>query len=266
MRYFSRTEVERIGKAGGMRWVDPRGYKGDAYRFLSSFWLFVEKEDDAFTPHAGDGFWEAWITKWLSEQLEDAKLFIDVGANVGYYTLMAATSGIHTVAIEPQSRLCGLIRASLEMNNACAEVLNYAVSNTTGHMTLAVPDRHSGGAYLTNSDKPEYGFKMMDVQVRKLDNLVGIVPDSKVVIKIDAEGAEPRIWAGMEHLFAATNCTVILEWESARFDCEQFGKALLNGGKNYVAFVNGAGGEEQLTKWQELQALSGLQMIVVRKQ
>src|SRR5690349_10220489 len=139
MRYFNRAEVEKIGRAGGMRWIDPRNYKGTAYRFLSSFWLFVEPDDDAFTPHAGDGFWEAWITKWLSEQLEDAKLFVDVGANVGYYTLMAATSGVRTIAIEPQVKLCVMIRASLEMSNARADVLNYAVSDTAGEMTLVIP-------------------------------------------------------------------------------------------------------------------------------
>lgn len=266
MRYFSRPEVERIGKAGGFCWIDPRGYKGTAYRFLSSFWIFVEEDDDAFTPHAPDGFWEAWITTWLSAQLEDAKLFVDVGANVGYYTLMAATSGVRTLALEPQSRLCNMIRASLEMSNARAEVLNVAAADHQGYINLAIPDRHSGGAFLmTDETIPTPSYRTESVWVDRLDRIISVVPDSKTIVKIDAEGAEPRIWAGMQQVFNVTDCTVILEWDSSRFNCEEFGTALLDNGRNEVAFVNGAGGEESLTTWQQLEALPGLQMVVVRK-
>lgn len=266
MRYFSRDEVEKIGRAGScLRYYD--GDKHMAYRYLSRFWLFVEKQDEAFTPHGPDGFWEAWITRWLSEQLEDAKCFIDVGANVGYYTLMAATAGVRTLAIEPQSRLCTMIRESLKANNAKADVLNVAVSDKQGWVNLAVPVRHSGGAFLFDEEPNPLAlnYRVENVWVDTLDHTVSIVPDSKTIVKIDAEGAEPKIWAGMQQVFQATDCTVILEWESVRFDAEAFGKSLFDEYRNAVSYVNYSGGETQLTHWKQLEQLPGLQMVVVRK-
>lgn len=267
MIYYSRDEVERIGRAGScMRRFD--NGKNMAFRYLSSFWLFVEPQDKAFTPHGADGFWESWITKWMSEQFEDADMFIDVGANVGYYTLMAAKAGVKTIAFEPQSRLCTMIRASLDVNKARnAEVVCRALSDKRGEIFLVVPDEHSGGAFLSEKNNPiiDLKFHSERVQIETLDRSVRVVPGRKVVVKIDAEGAEPNIWAGMQDTFAVTDCTVILEWDSSRYDAEAFGKSLFDGYLNYVAIVDYDGKEVERVHWRQLAQLEGLHMVVVRK-
>jgi len=265
MIYFTREEVERIGKAGSSLWVSPDGEAGSAFRYLSSFWLLVEDQDEAFTPHGPDGFWEAWITRWISEKLQDADLFIDVGANVGYYTLMAAAAGVQTFAFEPNPDLCKMIERSTKINRVGSrvEIFQQALSDKKGTAFLNVPERHSGGAYLSE-DRGEYVVSH-EVPMDTLDNSALRLSTSNVLIKIDAEGAEPKIWAGMQDWYQRHNCTVVLEWESSRFDCEAFGKSLFDDYKNYVAVVDFEGHEKEMTHWRQLAMRDGLEMVVVRK-
>lgn len=258
MRYNTRAEVENIGRAGSCLWLDaPEGF---AARYLSSFWLYLERDDEAFTPHAADGFWEAWITCWMSKQFENHERFIDIGANVGYYSMMAAKAGLLTAAVEPNPALVRMLWDTAALNNIFRnfEVVDVALSDGYGEISLVIPEGHSGGAYIAESGG-------VTVPVRKFDDYFAFARNQNVLIKIDAEGAEPKIWAGMQRYFSENNCTVILEWETVRFDAEAFAKELLAEGKNHVWYVDFAGNEIPLVHWRQIVALPGLQMVVVRK-
>lgn len=253
MEYFDRAEVERIGQAGAMVF---QRHNGMSARYLSNFWLYLEPNDQAFTPHATQGYWEAWITLWISQQLETADLFIDVGANVGYYTMMAAKAGVKTLSFEPNPEIAQMVEWSANLNRCRDKVsiCREALSDKPGHAVLWVPENHSGGASIETNG---VGF---DVKVDTLDNVLK-GSQGNFLIKIDAEGSEPKIWAGMQEQFKISNCTVILEWDSSRYDPEPFAESLC---QHQVALVNFAGAEEPLTK-QQLLNLAGLHMISVRK-
>lgn len=267
MRYFSRDEVERIGRAGSCLWHNPADYCGIAYRYLSSFWLMVEPMDEAFTPHGPDGFWEAWITKWISQELANTDLFVDVGANVGYYTMLAASSGVQTIAVEPNPNLCDYIKIARDLNRFHhVEILNEAFSDSDGEMFLVVPDRHSGGAYVVDEKDIPAGATTYKVDVTSIDHgLVRGYHNRKILFKVDAEGAEPKIWAGMRDYWKRYDCTMILEWDRTRYDAEQFAQSLFDNDKNYLAYVDSDGNEVEQTHWLQLSNLEGLQMVVVRK-
>src|ERR1051326_7989731 len=130
MEYSSRAEVERIGRAG-VAWYED----GDAViaRALSSFWLFCERNDTAFTPWMKvDGFWEAWITAWMSREFVRNDHFIDVGANVGYYSMAAAKSGLHVTAYEPNPVVAELLERAVEYNRVNIDIHEIALSNRAG--------------------------------------------------------------------------------------------------------------------------------------
>jgi FkbM family methyltransferase len=259
MRYNTRAEVERIGRAGSCLWLDaPEGF---AARYLSAFWLYLEKEDKAFTPHAPDGFWEAWITCWMSKQFDKFDTFVDVGANVGYYSMMAAKAGLLVTAFEPNPEIANMLRNSAILNRVEKRVgvWETALSDTRTVSRLFVPEGHSGGASLSD------GAEGVLVDVEPFDYLYSSIANKYVLMKIDAEGAEPKIWAGMQNFFAANHCTVILEWESARFDAEAFAKSLLANGENHAWYVDTAGNEVPLVHWRQFEMLKGIQMVVVRK-
>lgn len=260
MRYFSRSEVERIGLAGCYAWENPKNFSGIAYRYLSKFWLFVEENDTAFTPHALTGFWEAWITRWISEQLDNHSVFYDIGANVGYYSLMAATSGLYTVAVEPISELCELIHKSSRLNNVNIEICNVALSNFNGTANFTVVPGHSGGSHLSLSDEDSH----RNVPVFTFDSYFKDI-NKDILVKIDAEGAEPLIWDGMRRIWERKNCTVALEWAGGRYDSYQFAQDLWANGKNMLSYIDFEGFEQPYKSWKELAETQNLMMVVVRK-
>ena len=66
------------------------------------------------------GMWEPNLTHWITERLKDGDVFVDVGANVGYFSLLASTlvgSG-HVVAVEPTPRAFDMLEESLRRSHA----------------------------------------------------------------------------------------------------------------------------------------------------
>jgi predicted RNA methylase len=79
------------------------------------------------------GIYETPASKILEKELKDARLFIDVGAHVGYYTLLASKIAKEIISIEPNPFNYKLLKFNLrinKINNAYA--LNIAASNYNG--------------------------------------------------------------------------------------------------------------------------------------
>lgn len=259
MKYRSREEVEAMGRVGA-------SYDGEKARFLSSFWLYVEPDDKAFTVHHPDGFWEAWITFWISNEFDDHDLFWDIGANVGYYTMLAATHGIRTVSVEPQKHLMQLMHRSADINSLWnrIEFVDVALSDREGEIYLASPGGHSGAGFITDELPTSEGWDWQSERVQQdtWDNHFVTLTDEKHLIKIDAEGAEPKIWAGMKNFRETNKFTMILEWAPSRYeDAGQFADELLQYGEVYI--VDGTGYEEPAAK-DRLLSVRDFEMVVVR--
>jgi FkbM family methyltransferase len=249
MKYSSRAEVERIGRAGCVWYLEDDAVVA---RVLSSFWLYCEAEDTAFTPWMkSDGFWEAWITTWMSQQFETNDHFIDVGANVGYYSMMAAKAGLHVTAYEPNPDVADLLERAVAKNRVMVDVQRVALSNRGGKKKLFVPEGHSGGAH--------FDAKGIDVKAATLDRTNAMVGQN-ILMKIDAEGAEPLIWAGSKDTRAHNNVTTILEWDARRFDADKFADELF---QHRVSLVNYEG-RESIVDREFLVNSQELHMIVVR--
>lgn len=250
MEYTDRLDVERIGRAGVL-WYESDG--AVIARVMSSFWLYCEPEDKAFTPWMKtDGFWEAWITRWMSNRFPENDHFIDVGANVGYYSFLAAKAGLHVTAYEPNPVVADLFERAAEHNRVDINLQRVALSNRAGKKKLMVPEGHSGGAHLSKE-----GVAVQATTLDKTNAMVG----QNILMKIDAEGAEPLIWAGSKETREHNRVTTILEWDSSRFDAEKFATELFD--NHSVRLVNYDGNEEEISK-ETLVNGDGIHMIVVR--
>jgi len=218
MRYNSREEVEQIGSAGSY-YEDVDGYT--VARMLSSFWLVLDDEDEGFYPHAttlGEGFWEAWITAWMSQNVAPGSRCLDIGANIGYYTMFLLEHRCQVRAVEPQPRLADLIEKSVAYNRFRLiddSVDQVAVGNESGMVTMLVPPNHGMNAYLTDLD---YGVEgeTIEVYCRTLNDYVD-GENRYNFVKVDIEGAEETLFDDADQ-FIATNpgCTYLVEWSSGR--------------------------------------------------
>src|SRR5450830_1204318 len=88
---------------------------------LGKYMMWVDLRDKALSPHLMlQGYWEMWITSALARLTKPGTVAIDIGANLGYYTMLLADavgqSG-SVIAFEPNPRLANLMRTSVSIND-----------------------------------------------------------------------------------------------------------------------------------------------------
>jgi FkbM family methyltransferase len=148
-----------------------------------------------------DKVWEPEVTKFIKDKLKPDQTFIDVGAHIGYYAILASKivgNEGKVYAFEP----CSLSRSVLSLNlrlNKCNNVVvsPVAVSNAKGAIKLyAAPP----GSYGQRSIVNELDTKDFDVvETDTLDNLVSGRVD---MVKIDVEAAAGFVVEGMTKILS----------------------------------------------------------------
>lgn len=118
--------------------------------------------------------------------LQSGDLFLDVGANIGAYTIWAAELGAEVIAIEPNAHNAGRVREHLELNGYAGEVVEKALSDHPGIVRIT-SDRDSLN-HLTGDGTG------IEIEATTLDTVLG----DRVAagVKIDVEGAEALVLAG----------------------------------------------------------------------
>jgi len=126
---------------------------------------------------------------------------IDVGANIGSYTLRLARRFRTVIAFEPDPAMCSILRLNAKVNKLKnIKVEEMALGNEDGVSPLYV--RKGTGA--TSLSHSHYGLKyetVKKVRVAKLDSLSGI-PGKVDFVKLDAEGLELPILRGARSTIA----------------------------------------------------------------
>jgi len=153
------------------------------------------------------------VAKWepineIKINLDDA--IIDIGANVGYYSLkfskmMGVTGQI--LAIEPDPDTCSILEQNCTLNNfKNIEVLNLAISDKNDIINLFQDKSHSGkSSVFSNSDDG----KAVKITTQTLDSLTEKRFSTIDFIKIDTEGAELSILKGAAKTLKITNKILI---------------------------------------------------------
>lgn len=159
------------------------------------------------------GQFEPEETRILQHLFEESDVFVDIGANVGYYCCLALRHGKSVLAFEPQLQNLACLYHNLAANGweDRVEVFPLALAAKPGLLPLFGA---SGPSASLVRDWAGYspGFRQT-VPVNTLDNiLVGRFEDSRLVIKIDVEGAEYHVLRGaISTLSRTTRPTWLIE-------------------------------------------------------
>lgn len=178
---------------------------------LGRFKLFVDPRDRSIAPHLMvDGIWDPRLTEFLVDAVEPGTVAVDVGANVGYFSVLLAALGARVLAVEPNPDMIPRLDAA-RAANGFGEVIAVhpvPVADVDGRaVVLAVEADHPGGGQLFDAPDPETAT----LRTRRLDGLPGALEAG--LVKIDAEGHEERIWAGMTAMIAGPALrTVVMEF------------------------------------------------------
>ena len=142
------------------------------------------------------GVFEAEETKVIEAQLDQSDEFVDVGANIGFYTCLAQRRGKHAIAIEPQAKNLRFLYANLLDNGyESAEVYPLGLAKRPGLATLY--GASGTGASLIRGWAGQTSLFRSVIPVTTLDTLLGDrVAGKRLMIKIDVEGAEYPVLEG----------------------------------------------------------------------
>lgn len=195
--------------------------------------------DTSITPHLiRDGWFDYGVTTVLNRLLRPGMTYVDVGANVGAYALIAAEivgEAGRVVAIEPVPRLAAMLHETLVMNGfgeRCRVVREAAGAIRSAIRLFEFATRQGGTSALDHvaaAARRDYGEEVSacEVTCRPLDLILPeAAPGRTDVIKIDVEGFESAVLEGARGVIATMRPSLLIEWHLAFFEGRDGAEAL----------------------------------------
>ncbi|MGB3613737.1 MAG: FkbM family methyltransferase [Elainellaceae cyanobacterium] len=235
-------------------------YLGNRQALTHTSWggkLIVNTDDISLSPHLlSEGKWEPWVTRVFQQEITPDMTVVDIGANIGYYTTLAAsltTQTGHVYGFEASPNLSRILWKNANINGMSdwVTIVNKAVYDSTTTLQFSQLESFQGSgsisaqgsldregqqrqqAYIQEQYRDNVTF--YDVEAIALDDYF----DSDTLvdfIKIDAEGSEPFIFEGMRQLIARqSQLKIVFEFypqlfESANRNPRQFLESLQHDG------------------------------------
>jgi FkbM family methyltransferase len=153
--------------------------------------------------------WEPRITELFIEIFELGNgIFLDIGANIGYYSLLAAKLNKNVIAFEPLADNYKIFAESIKKNkfDKQIKILPYAIGNKSYEtVTMTINYDNMGASKISNLNNYKYKSMSNFVKQMRLDDITEIknlkpyAPNSSnsdeqiLLIKIDVEGYEPYV-------------------------------------------------------------------------
>lgn len=143
--------------------------------------------------------------KHILKFAKNASSFIDIGANIGYFSLMLAHKfpTLPVIAFEPNPNNVRFLKKNSDLNNLKnLKLFEMCLSDKEGVVEFAVPPMdESGWGRIAGTNTPLEGFKKVSAKCETLDHLmeVGLFEQTKPsLLKMDIEGFEEKALRGAE--------------------------------------------------------------------
>jgi len=145
-------------------------------------------------------------------------LFVDVGANFGWYSCaVAAIAGVTVISIEPDCENCAALRANLALNRlGNVTVINGAVGANFAAVQTVRRARTNSGTVAIKLEDEAPGIRGDWVATIPLDVLLERVvmpPVRPVLLKLDVEGFEPQALAGLDFAGPFRPKNILMEFD-----------------------------------------------------
>jgi FkbM family methyltransferase len=195
----------------------------DALVMAGDFDLVVPAAEEGLLVYIlrhGLGGMEPGVRALVRRRVKAGAVAVDAGANIGVHSLaLAAAVGPEgrVVCFEPLQHLASALERSLRLNGFAdrARVERAALADRPGEATF---HRAAHGPMSSLYPLPA-GAGESDVRVTVTTLDADLPAGSRVdFVKMDVEGAEPRLWRGMRRVVADNpGLEVVLEWSASHF-------------------------------------------------
>jgi FkbM family methyltransferase len=168
---------------------------------------------------------ESEQTAMMLKEITADKVFFDIGANIGYYSILASKrvgeKGA-VVAFEPVISNLTFLQRHVELNSAKnVRVLPFALSDKQSIASFSLGQNSAMGHLSENGDSAENLVYVPTITLDEITEKMNLMPD---VMKIDVEGAEMEVFAGATKVLSEAKPTIFLSTHSPelRRDCLDF--------------------------------------------
>lgn len=181
----------------------------------TEFSIFVHEDDYISNTIKKFGCWEPEISNLIHEICSEKSpsFIVDIGANIGYYSLLCASLGHEVVAFEPMPYNYDLLTSSIHFNkNFKIHAINEAVTDVNDSLQLKYNLSNKGGCSLRHNfeettTNPDDALEVVkDVSCRTFDSYEIIKTLCEkyrqiLFMKIDVEGHETKVVSTILDLF-----------------------------------------------------------------
>lgn len=186
------------------------------------------------------GIYEGPEIQFILHLLEriPAPVVLDIGANIGNHSLAFSQRAKRVFAFEPVSRIFSVLKRNVGDNNISnITCIRTALSNRNGTEHISVNQDGNLGA--SGFDKQGIKACIEEVEVAKGDDIIDRFAIDKVdFIKLDVEGHEPNVLAGLVKTIEQMQPVIMMEWRDIEGIREINSNSILRGlFSNYQAFV-----------------------------
>lgn len=188
------------------RWqVQCRLRQETVFNWIGGSKLVVRRGMTGATGNIYCGLHEYVDMQFVLDTVKPGDLFVDIGANVGSYTVLAGkVCGAFTIAVEPDPKTAKSLRRNVEINRIeeRTRIIEAALGASKGHIAFTM------GRDTVNRVAGPYDTETREVPLTTLDEILdGKVPK---VIKIDVEGFEAEVLKGATKTLADSRLKAII--------------------------------------------------------
>jgi FkbM family methyltransferase len=203
----------------------------------NDFKMYVppSKTDGIFISLRNKKTWEPSVSKGMLYKFNEKKIdtFIDIGANIGYYTLLLANKNIKTYSFEPNLENYNILTKNLKINNFNNSLhYNLGLSDSIGKLEFYYRREKSGHGSFNKKIVEQQNLNLCKIiKVNKLDNID--IQGKNIMVKIDIEGYELNAIMGMLQLLDSKKIKVFCIEISRKFYGNDVEKEIINLLKKY---------------------------------
>ena len=193
---------------------------------LDSPWVIAELESglrvwcnliDQVSKSVLKGDYSPTITQLIQKHYIPGTTFCDIGANIGWFTLVMAQaiekdgSEGRVIAFEPQPDVASRLRGSIEENGFgdVVDLFEIALSDVVREYSMVRENTNIGGATISESGS-KHKNEMSGIQSCLFDELYHDFGEVSVM-KIDIEGSEMNFFRGAKNFFSEQSPVIVTE-------------------------------------------------------
>ncbi len=194
------------------------------YPFIENTWLVVERGMSSAELQLFTTLYDTEEMLFLLHYLRPGDGFVDVGANVGVYTILTAgVAGVRVDAIEPIPSTFGKLRRNVVYNGLTDRVVLHNVGVGNREEKLYFSEALDAVNHVVG---PDYAGRKIQVPVTTLNRLLADQPVT--ALKIDVEGFEANVINGAAEILKRPELNVLIMETNGLTDQYEYGQDYLH--------------------------------------